>query len=135
MTILTWNFDTNVEESMFQIEYREDIVPENYVVSGMNQKFNYYKNQSHIFDLEFNIPVQTTTNIENNAIGMRNKFNQQRKMFHDSSRCLGINNPNQLNLPTHRMDLLMWCNIESNGSNFEMIEKNLKIRDLNIIYN
>ena len=71
MTILTWNFDKNVEESMFQIEYREDVVPENYVVTGMNQKFNYYKNENHIFDLEFNIPVQTTTDIELNAIGMR----------------------------------------------------------------
>jgi hypothetical protein len=57
MIILTWDFHHNVEESMFQIPYREDIVPENYVVTGMNQKFNYYKNENHIFDLAFNTPV------------------------------------------------------------------------------
>ena len=36
MIILTWDFQHNVEESMFQIAYRDDIIPENYVVTGMN---------------------------------------------------------------------------------------------------
>ena len=71
MIILTWDFDKNIEESMFQIAYREDIIPENYVVTGMNQKLNYYKNENHIFDLAFNIPVQITTDIEANASGLR----------------------------------------------------------------
>jgi hypothetical protein len=57
MVIVTWNFEHNTEENMFQIPYREDLIPENYVVSGMHQKMNYYKNENHLFDLEFNIPI------------------------------------------------------------------------------
>ena len=33
------------------------------------------------------------------------------------------------------MDLLFWSNIEFFGKNFEMVERNLEIRDLNIVYN
>ena len=36
LVIITWNFEHNTEESMFQIPYREDLIPENYVVSGMH---------------------------------------------------------------------------------------------------
>jgi hypothetical protein len=57
LVIITWNFEKNTEESMFQLPYRDDLLPENSVVTGMNQKMNYYKNENHIFDLEFNIPI------------------------------------------------------------------------------
>ena len=30
---------------------------EKFLVIGMNQKMNYYKNEDHLFDLELNIPI------------------------------------------------------------------------------
>jgi hypothetical protein len=36
----------------------DDILPENYVVKGVLKKDNYYIDEHHIFDLEYNIPIQ-----------------------------------------------------------------------------
>lgn len=56
MIVITWDCSRNIEASMFQYKCEPDTRPENYVVKGMNQKYNYFVNEHQIFDLEFNIP-------------------------------------------------------------------------------
>ena len=57
MIVITWDLDQNIEASMFQYEYKAETRPENYVVKGMNQKYNYFVNENQIIDLEHNIPL------------------------------------------------------------------------------
>ena len=51
LTILTWNFETNIELSIFQTLCSENIRPERRVTKGMNEKFNYYIGEDEIIDL------------------------------------------------------------------------------------
>jgi len=44
MIVVTWNLEENVEAAMFQVKIEDGTRPENYVVKGMNQKFNYFIN-------------------------------------------------------------------------------------------
>ena len=66
---------------------------------------------------------------------MRKQYTQQRKVFYNSTRYLGINNPNAINLAANRIDLLFWASIQYYGNDFEMISRNLQVRNMNIIYN
>jgi hypothetical protein len=43
---------------MHQIEPRLGDSVGNHVVKGMNYKYNYYIDQNHLTDLEFNIPIR-----------------------------------------------------------------------------
>ena len=58
ITIVTWDFVLNCEKNMYQIEPNEGDSVGNHVVKGMNYKFNYYIDQHHVTDLEYNIPIR-----------------------------------------------------------------------------
>lgn len=42
LIVLTWDFEENMEASMFQLNCLPGTVPENYVARGLNQKLNYF---------------------------------------------------------------------------------------------
>jgi hypothetical protein len=64
--------------------------PENYLVKGMNEKYNYFVNKTFILDLEYNVPVQAITGNTLLGKGVNKKLVDQRKIFEDCSRFLSI---------------------------------------------
>jgi len=74
----------------------------------MNTKINYFVNQHQIFDLEYNIPMQTSgyNNLLGNGVG--NKIPNQRKIFEDTSISLSVDQGEILNNPVCRIDLIFW---------------------------
>jgi len=57
-TILTWDFDNNMEQTSMQCRPSEHDSVGYHVVKGMNMKMNYFLNQHYLTDLEFNIPIR-----------------------------------------------------------------------------
>lgn len=57
-TILTWNFNDNIEHNCKQTVPDPNDQVGYHVVKGMNLKFNYLLNQHHLIDLEHNIPIR-----------------------------------------------------------------------------
>ena len=45
---------------MLQFNIELDTRPENYVVRGLDKKLNYFVNKHQIYDLEYNIPMQSS---------------------------------------------------------------------------
>lgn len=61
LSIITWDFDENVEVNLKQcVPNPDDSVAYN-IVKGMNLKMNYLINQHHVIDLEYNIPIRQTS--------------------------------------------------------------------------
>ena len=61
LSIITWDFDENVEVNLKQcVPNPNDTVAYN-IVKGMNMKMNYLINQHHVIDLEYNIPIRQTS--------------------------------------------------------------------------
>ena len=82
--------------------------PENYVVRGMDTKINYFVNEHQIYDLEYNIPMQTSGSNSMMGNGIGSKIPNQRKIFKDSSISLSVDQGEVLNNPVCRMDLIFW---------------------------
>jgi GTP cyclohydrolase II len=82
---------------------------------------NYYKNENHLFDLELNIPIQQSYVYKKSSNDYQTVFANQRKIFLNTTRSLGINAPNLMNFPVNRMDLMFWSNIEYYGNSYQMI--------------
>ena len=61
---------------MFQINYEiEEYHPENYVVKGINKKDNYYVDENFIYDMEFNSPLNISSEKLNDVkFTTHNKF-------------------------------------------------------------
>jgi len=57
-TILTWDFDQNIEVCLKQTKPNPKDKVGYHVVKGMNLKMNYLITQDHVFDLEYNIPLR-----------------------------------------------------------------------------
>ena len=129
--VLTWDFVQNMEATMFQVKCDFEARPENYIVKGMNQKYNYFVNEYQIYDLEYNIPLQVSTNNTMRGTGISNYFMNQRKIYRDGTRSLSIDHPNLLNFPLSWIDLLFWTNVEQLGSKASVIQKNTKIYQFN----
>lgn len=81
---------------------------------------NYFLNKYQIFDLEFNIPLQTTNFNSLKGEGIQKHINQ-RKIFKDPSKSLCIDNGHILNFPLSRMDLIFWMNITGLGEDPDQI--------------
>ena len=58
--IITWDFDKNIEKSMYQVDSKNKPNLQAQVVRGLNQKMNYYVDEDFITDLEYDIPIQKT---------------------------------------------------------------------------
>lgn len=61
--ILTWDCEKHQEVSMYQVKFSPGECPEYYITQGINAKMNYFIDLHQIFDLEYNIPIQESTNI------------------------------------------------------------------------
>ena len=133
--IVSWDFIKNIEVATLQQKCEPESKPENYIVKGINEKMNYYVNQYQIFDLEYNIPLQQSTN--NNAMnhGLSEKFPEQRKIYEDTSRSLSIDHAKIINFPLTRMDILYWQNIVQLGEKAEDINQNTELVQFNKIFN
>ena len=63
ITILTWDFNKDIENTIFQTICDTNIRPEKQIMKGMKQKFNYFrihdeiKDSETMFDLEYSIPI------------------------------------------------------------------------------
>jgi len=62
LVVVVWDFENDIEVSMFQLDIQPNTKPENYICKGMNQKRNYFVDPHQIFDLEYNIPFQSANN-------------------------------------------------------------------------
>ena len=60
LVILTWDFEKNMEFSIYTCKSYLNEKPELFVVKGLNERKNYLINSNQIFDLESNIPIQST---------------------------------------------------------------------------
>lgn len=59
LIVVTWDLEMNMETSMFQVKIDKSCEhPENMVVKGMNQKYNYMFDGEYIQDMETNLPIQ-----------------------------------------------------------------------------
>ena len=57
-TVLTWDFNLNIEKSIYQIRNEIDSPIGNHVIKGMNYKMNYFLDAHYLNDLEYNIPIK-----------------------------------------------------------------------------
>ena len=57
-TVLTWDFNLNIEKSIYQIRNENDSPIGNHVIKGMNYKMNYFLDAHYLNDLEYNIPIK-----------------------------------------------------------------------------
>ena len=93
--------------------------PELFVVKGLNEKKNYLINSYSIYDLESNIPIQSTERNfhakRSSKLATKNmkrhRYNNQRKIYADNTRYIGMEMPNILSFAVTRMDLVFWKNI------------------------
>ena len=86
----------------------------------MNKKMNYLINQHHVIDLEYNIPIRQTSvdqQLDRTSTSYLSQLNQinnlfnQRKIYQDQSRFLGVEKPACLFYPLCRIDLILWWNM------------------------
>ena len=83
----------------------------------MYQRLNYLVDPLYVYDLEFNIPYSRNTSqgaegeLIVNQLQSIIKWQNQRKIYEDSSRFLDIEKPYLLNFSDNRMDILFWDNV------------------------
>ena len=103
-----------------------------HVVKGMNQKMNYFLSQHYLIDLEYNIPLrQTNVNQNLNVLQVSytkqlnsiNNFFNQRKVYIDNQKILGVEKANCIFYPVSRMDLILWKDINVLGEKAELIQE------------
>ena len=103
----------------------------------MNKKMNFFVSKNRTYDLEYNIPLQTSNNTKFTMdFESKNKcaYYQQVKIYSDSSRSLNFNRASKMHFPVTRIDLMYWLHVTSLEDNIEII-KNASLYRLNKIYN
>ena len=108
--------------------------PENYIVKGMNEKYNYFAGLHFIVDLEYNVPIQAIANNSLAENGISQTLVNQRKVFEDCSRYLSIDHPNALMFAENRMNLLFWSQIQEMGNATKLIRDNTDLDQFTVIY-
>lgn len=113
-----------------------------HVIKGMNLKMNYLLNQHYLTDLEYNIPlkqVNVDQNLDtgctsyNKQLNMINDSFNQRKLFRDNSKFLGVEKAQCLYYPLSKMDLLLWQNINILGEKSELIAETCTLKQFNLV--
>ena len=66
--------------------------------------------------------LDVETNYSKQLSGI-NEFYNQRKIYYDNAKFLGIEQANCLYFPLCHMDLLIWQNIQAQGEDPEIIDK------------
>ena len=141
-TLLTWDFNLNMEQSILQMNLNPEDEIGYHVVKGMNKKRNYFLNQYYLTDLEYNIPLRQTNmnqnlNVEGQSyvkqLKMINDFFNQRKVYEDNSRFLGVEKAHTLFYPLSRMDLLLWADINELGDKPELILQCCSLKQFNLV--
>jgi len=133
LLVISWNIKSNMEESMLQLKCNA-LKPENYVVRGMNLKYNYFVSDSQIWDLEYNIPLQKSNNVDMTGLGISKGLVNQRKIFKNGTRSLGIDKACNLNFHNSRVDLLFWKGIVNAGNDVATISKNTNLEQFTEIF-
>ena len=141
-TILTWNFDENIEFNCKQTipDPKDDVGY--HVVKGMNLKMNYLLNQHHLIDLEYNIPLRQTCVDQkldpqctsyNAQLKMVTDLFNQRKIYQDGMKFLGVEKASCLFYPLSRMNLILWRDINLLGEDADLIKGSCSLDDCNIV--
>ena len=60
-SVITWDFDQNMEQGIYQVNPDPRDLVGYHIVKGMNPKMNYLLNQHHVVDLEYNIPLRQSS--------------------------------------------------------------------------
>jgi len=114
---VTWDFENDIEIAQHQVLINGDNQDCYHVVKGMNMKMNYYIDNNQLIDLEYCIPVrQVNMNqmLDHSCISYSkqirniNQIYNQRKIFHDNQRFLGVETASCLYYPLSHMDILYW---------------------------
>ena len=138
--IITWDFEQNIERSMYQVLPSHSTTIGTHIVKGMNLKLNYYIDEDYIIDLECNIPIrQRNVNqlVDIKAVSYSKQLNlidkicNQRKLFEDNSKFLGIEKPHELFFNLTRIDILLWKGINAVGETPELVDLLSNIDSLN----
>lgn len=114
-----------------------------HVVKGMNYKMNYFLDSVCVTDLEYNIPlrqvnvdqgVDTSVQSYSKQCKMINEYFNQRKIYHDQQRFLGIEKACCLYYPLSRMDILLWQNINVLGESKDVIRQTCTLQQMNLVF-
>ena len=112
-------------------------------MKGMNKKMNYLINQQYLLDLEFNIPIAqrnvdqildpecvSYVKQQNNIID----FYNQKKVYEDQQKFLGIEKAHCLFYSLSRMDILLWQNLNMMGETLDLIKRTTTLDSFNLCF-
>lgn len=89
----------------------------------MNLRQNYYVSNTHVWDLEINLPIiRVKRNTNNKAINFKKIEENQRKISNDKSRILSIEKSNIILFPANYMELMFWKNLKNLGNKPALID-------------
>lgn len=140
--MVTWDFENNMERGTYQKvrDPKSDVGL--HVVKGMNYKMNYLISKDYLVDLEHNIPLSqsnvdqgldTSSVSYSKQLEMINQFINQRKVYKDNQKFLGIEKPSCLYYPLSRMDILLWQNIVSIGDDIDAMNTCIDCSMINLV--
>lgn len=142
-SIVTWDFNNNMEQSMMQCKPCESDKVGYHVVKGMNMKMNYFYNQNYLTDLEYNIPIRQknvdqnldSLNVSyNKQLNMINEYFNQRKLDIINEKLLGVEKASVLFYPVNRMDLILWNSIILLGERPDLIQQSCSLNQCNLSF-
>lgn len=115
----------------------------NHVIKGMNYKMNYYLDQNFFIDLEHNIPIRqqnVNQNIDPGIVSYSKQLKciidlfNQRKVFEDNKRYLGVEKAHCLYYDLSKIDILLWKNLCELGEDPELISDSSTLDNLNLCF-
>lgn len=105
---------------------------------------NYFIDEDYLIELDSNIPlrqanvnqyIDTSVVNYNKQLGNLEKLNNQRKLFDDDRKFLGIEKANCLFFENTRMDIALWRDLNAHGESPELIRDSCSIDQMNIGFN
>ena len=109
----------------------------------MNYKMNYYIDDDYVIDLDCNIPLKQVNVFQGidpcctsyaKQLRCLDQLYNQRKLFEDNRKFLGIEKANCLYFDLSRMDVLLWRDINAVGESAELISSCCTIDSLNLSF-
>ena len=129
---------------MFQQRTDEKQQAGNHVIKGMNFKLNYYLDQNYLNDFENNLPI-LQKNVDQNIdyshvecfkqIKCIQQFSNQRKLYEDNEKFLGVEKAHCLFYDLSKMDVMIWKNLEDKGNQLSQIKQSTSIDSFNCKFN
>ena len=141
--IVTWDFEQNIEKNMYQVLPCDSATIGTHIVKGMNYKMNYYIDEDYVIDLDCNIPlrqmnvnqgIDTCCVSYSKQLRYLDRLFNQRKLFEDNRKFLGVEKAHSLFFDLSRMDVLLWKDINAIGESAELINSSCTIDSLNLCF-